>query len=250
MAGGDYDGDGDLDRGGGTAAQDPVRGRNEGGGTFVALTAFSGFGAGVSGLAWGDFDGDGDADLMASYSNAADAVFRNDAGVFAKAAVPGTGGNSQTPLWADLDGDGDLDVAVTTASAAQFATVRNDASLSLSSPSTPSAGFAASLVQQSRGSSSGTLTLTWTASTDDTTPAAALLYHVRVGTSSRGLPKYLRMPPANSERGGRRSTPTGSRPASPASRSRACPRAGRSTGRSSPRTPATSEPGLLSRRRT
>lgn len=200
LAWGDYDGDGDLDLAVGNSASDAVLARNDGGGAFVVVTPFSGFGSGVSGLAWGDADGDGDVDLLASYSNGPDAVYLNGGGSFTKVVLPGTGGNSQTPVWADLDGDGDLDVAVTTASAAQFATLRNDAALSLSSPSAPSAGFTASWAEQSVGSSSGTLTLNWTAATDDTTPAGALLYAVRLGTTSNGS-QYLRVPPVNSERG-------------------------------------------------
>ncbi|TBR17026.1 T9SS type A sorting domain-containing protein, partial [bacterium] len=200
LAWGDADGDGDLDLAVANSAQDPVLVRNDGGGSFTVLTTFSGFGSGGSGLAWGDMDGDGDADLLVSYSNGADAVFRNDGASFVKLTLPGTGGNSQTPVWADLDGDGDLDVAVTTASARQFAVLRNDASVTASSPSAPSSGMTASWSEDSVGSASGTLTLSWSAASDATTPAASLLYRVRVGTSSGGS-EYLRVPPANSERG-------------------------------------------------
>ncbi|MBI2362851.1 MAG: VCBS repeat-containing protein, partial [Elusimicrobia bacterium] len=205
LAWGDYDGDGDLDLAvGNTGGGDEVLVRNDGAGVFAVVgpNPFAGFGGDTQDVAWGDYDSDGDLDLLVANNAGQSAVYKNTgAGAFAKVLLPGAQGSMHAGLWADLDSDGDLDVALSSSNGTvQAAVLRNDLSASTAAPSAPSAGFSSSWSEDSVGSSSGTLTLQWTAATDDTTPSAGLLYRVRVGSNSAGS-EYLRIPPANSERG-------------------------------------------------
>ncbi|MBI5595921.1 MAG: VCBS repeat-containing protein [Elusimicrobia bacterium] len=202
VAWGDYDNDGDLDAlVANLAAEDEVLLRNDGGGTFTKIT-LTGTGGYSDGIAWGDYDGDGDLDALVANGVAEDEVLlRNDGGgTLTKVTLTGTAGNSLAVAWGDYDNDGDLDALLANYDNKDELLLRNDLAVSTAAPSVPSAGFAASWSEDSVGSSSGTLTLQWTAATDNTTPAAALLYRVRVGTNSAGS-EYLRIPAANSERG-------------------------------------------------
>ncbi len=145
----DYDGDGDLDLYV-THYGANVMLRNEGGCRFVDVTVATGTAGGETdfsaGATWGDFDGDDDLDLYvtnyvefdsssasgaasmqfdmavpftlnpASYSPAANRLFRNDGGRFAEIAsevgVANTEGRSLSATWTDFDEDGLLDLYV------------------------------------------------------------------------------------------------------------------------------------------
>ena len=65
--------------------------------------------------AWVDVDGDGDLDLFVAFRDRANALFRNDRGVFTDAAPAlGLADPRKTvgAVWFDADEDGDLDLAV------------------------------------------------------------------------------------------------------------------------------------------
>lgn len=117
---GDFDGDGDADLLVGFA---PGAGsvltlyRNESG-RFVDHTAAAGLGlegGAVRQTSWIDFDADGDLDLFVAFRDRANALFRNDGGVFRDvAASVGLEDRRRSvgAVWLDIDADGDLDVVV------------------------------------------------------------------------------------------------------------------------------------------
>ncbi|MFH1725394.1 MAG: FG-GAP-like repeat-containing protein [Elusimicrobiota bacterium] len=188
LAWGDYDNDGDLDLAvANQSGEDEYIARNNGNGTFTKIE-LTGTGGDSRGIAWGDYDNDGDLDLAVSNrSPQADYVLRNNGdGTFTAIGLPGTGGDSYGIAWGDYDGDGDLDLAVAGQGGADQYIARNDIAGTHSSPTAPSAGFSSSFQEHSPGSASGILTLQWAAGADSETPAAALNYFVRVGTTPGG----------------------------------------------------------------
>ncbi len=119
---GDYDNDGDLDillagdSGIGTYIADVWR--NDGGGTFAAISA------GLNGLnngfvAWGDYDNDGWLDILLTgdASSAPNAqttdLWHNDTdGTFIEITTSLSGVAGSSVSWGDYDNDGDLDIAL------------------------------------------------------------------------------------------------------------------------------------------
>ncbi len=176
---------------------------NNGNGTFtqagVTLT-----GAASGSLTWADYDNDGDSDLLVTgrdYSGhwncsaagcwhdesaSVGTLYRNTSGAFT--ALTGSIGTlfKSAAAWADFDGDTKLDLVLTgcateaAGSCTDFTTVlyRNATRFANAAPATPSA-----LAVSIDGAS---VTLSWTAPTDDRTPAAGLTYNLRVGTSITG----------------------------------------------------------------
>ncbi len=117
---GDFDGDGDADLlvgfapGGGPVIK---LYRNDKG-VFSDATAAAKLAVDSGAVrqpVWVDYDADGDVDLFVAFRDRANALFRNDAGVFTDIA-PSIGladpRRSVGAVWADLDADGDLDVVV------------------------------------------------------------------------------------------------------------------------------------------
>ena len=186
---GDLDGDGDLDfalsgdDGGGNILLRLYRNNT---GTFVDIVAgLPGVHTGE--LEWADYDNDGDCDLLATGRDAAGTpvsiVYRNNgSGVFSDAGLGLTGlWNQSSAAWGDYDGDGDLDLALTGQDAAgtdMIKIYRNDSSTPNTSPSVP--GGLSAIVNGNE------VIFWWTASTDTETPAAALSYNLRVGTTAGG----------------------------------------------------------------
>jgi len=190
---GDFDNDGDLDLV--VAGREPSFAystriyRNDGGGIFadtgIALPAIS-----SGAVAWGNYDNDGLLDLLLTGSpDGSDAasftrVYRHTiaAGVhvFADAEVGLTGMLASDVAWGDFDSNGSLDIAA--AGRSPFGTVgmelwRNYA-VPNTLPTTP-VGLT-SLV------AANIVSLSWTGATDAETPATALTYNLRVGTTPGG----------------------------------------------------------------
>ena len=183
----DIDNDGDLDLalcgGNGTFATHFDLYRNDGG-TFVALGA--GLPAVHAGdLRWGDFDNDGDPDLAVTGLDAGDApivrIYTNTSSVFADSGLGLVAmANAGTSAWGDYDNDGDLDLFVAGHDLVgqSIKIYRNDGAPANPPPTVPGTATAAV--------SGADVTFSWGASTDTPTPAAALTYNLRVGTTPGG----------------------------------------------------------------
>jgi len=183
---GDFDHDGDLDLLFGGNSNDGFITRlyrNDGG-------TFSDVNAGLlpvlwASAAWGDYDNDGDLDLiLEGYDPVAQVarsiLYRNDAGTFVDS------GNTFHNLylgvvsWADYDNDGDLDLlsAGNEVGADLVILDRNNSATANLAPAAPS-GLAVEFV--------GTDTrFSWSAASDDHTPAGGLGDNLRVGTTPGG----------------------------------------------------------------
>jgi len=202
----DYDNDGTPDfsycgatNGSGLQAQ---LWRGNGAGLFSQNTS-NALGAVVNGeTTWGDGDGDGRSDYLLSSSAGLGVFFNRGNGTFAQdPGVPSfsldNGGND----WGDYDRDGDLDIYANGKPNTIFGgpyvsrLLRNALDISNAPPSAPTA-------LGTTNASGLRVTLTWSAPADDTTPAAALSYDVRIGTSSGG--RQIASPPADSTTGIRR----------------------------------------------
>ena len=115
LTAGDLDNDGDLDlvvpRSGGTIAVM----RNNGAGSFTALTAAASNGNDPRKAALGDIDADGDLDMLVPLSAGGGAVgvyFNNGSGSFSNPISYTGAANAVYVVLGDVDRDGDLDYAV------------------------------------------------------------------------------------------------------------------------------------------
>ena len=186
---GDYDGDGDLDlllTGHTDVAGDVSRIYRNDAGDFVDI------GAGLIGITrgaagWGDYDNDGDLDILLSGATSATAsgllscIYRNDGGdVFVEIDVGLRAGYAGMAEWGDYDNDGDLDIflAGRRGYVRTAEIYRSDGVPANLLPTAPG-GLAA-------GMAGNRLTLSWSAAVDAETPAAALSYNLRVGTTPGG----------------------------------------------------------------
>ncbi len=203
---GDYDADGELDLlmgggGMGRAKYGPLW-RSNGDGTFTQVS-FPGWDLGYTGLDspvgldLGDLDGDGFAEFLVTgyyewqwtyppYAAGATAVselwLNDQGGGFRRGWIPNLPVYSHGAIVsADYDQDGRLDF-VTVGNQGPIRLFRNDASFSNQPPTAP-AGLGSV-------AGPGYVTLSWGASTDDTTPSAGLSYNVRIG-SAPGLSDVL-----------------------------------------------------------
>ena len=182
---GDYDSDGDLDlivgRGNYQALYQCRVYRNDNG-TFTDIEA--GIDGCDSGEAiWGDMDNDGDLDVAkVGYHEAAHPwcrVYRNVDGVFTPVARLQYAQYSSLE-WADFDDDGDLDLLLTGNDGSEpIARVMlnnsNRPYLAPAAPGSPTASLEDCIVNFS-----------WTAGSDDTTPAVGLSYNLRFGLTPGG----------------------------------------------------------------
>jgi len=120
----DIDGDGDLDlfvTNEGSSANNENLYRNDGGGTFTAITTgdLVNNGGSTMSSSWADYDNDGDLDVYLCNDGSDNALFRND-GNFNFTKITGdpvtmTNSHSFSAAWSDIDNDGDLDLFVTNA---------------------------------------------------------------------------------------------------------------------------------------
>jgi hypothetical protein len=191
VAWGDFDVDGDLDLAIAGISSGPYVTkvyRNDGGGVFTDIGAPL-VGTAWSSVAWADCDNDGDLDLAsAGYdgSMAITQIYRNDGGsAFTDLSAPltgvsqGDGGHSLA--WGDHDNDGDLDLAISGLNLSSGPVSRiyqvNLDTIN-ASPASPTA------LSATPGATS--VSLTWSAPTDDLTPAVGLSYDLRIGTAPGG----------------------------------------------------------------
>jgi len=200
IAWGDYDNNGDLDIA--VSGMDSsfnyrfIIYRNNGDGTFTQVAEPMGANQGVfcSSIAWADYDNDGDLDIAVSGQDGSFLrrfiIYRNiGADSFTNIAEPmgaNQGVNWSSLAWGDYDNDGDLDIAVSGEDAVnkRFIIYRNDNN-AIKVNERPSAPTLVSpdgniyykdLID--------TITFTWTAATDDTTPINGLSYNIYIGKSS------------------------------------------------------------------
>ncbi len=150
-------------------------------------------------VTWADYDSDGDKDLLVSGEWLGDGeifgrslVYANSGGTFALASEPlpapiaGNAGGAFT--WFDVDSDGDLDYFVAGAYyvaggnglvEARAQLFRNDASAANSAPGAPGNVNATN-------TGPGSVTLSWTAPSDDATPSSSLTYDIELTTLGSG----------------------------------------------------------------
>ena len=181
VAWGDYDNDGRLDillAGEGADGLITEVWRNTGSG-------FTNINAGLPGVyycsvAWGDYDNDGRLDILLAgldiNYNLITQVWRNTGSGFTNINAGLTGLYNCSVTWGDYDNDGQLDILLAGVGPGAIAQVwRNNVPFSNAPPTAPT-GLS--------GTASGsTVTLNWTAPTDDHTPVAGLGYNVRIGTT-------------------------------------------------------------------
>jgi predicted nucleotidyltransferase len=207
VAWGDYDNDGKLDilltgKNSSGAYVSSVY-RNDGGNVFSDIgPQFTGIAYGSA--TWGDIDNDGKLDILTAgfdtstttvtkvYRNAGGGSFTN-----LNTGLPGRGYSSAA--WGDVNSDGKLDVLLagtnTISSAPDTKIYRNNAIVANSAPGTPS-------YLTFSFPTTTSLTMTWNAPTDSSTPAAGLSYNLRVGTSPGASNVFSSM--ANTANGSRR----------------------------------------------
>jgi hypothetical protein len=186
VAWGDYDNDGDLDllfAGNSNDGWITRIYRNDGG-------TFTNANAGLLGLiwssaAWGDYDNDGDLDLMIiGYDPVAQVhrsiLYRNDAGAFVDSGATFHNLILGTVSWVDYDNDGrlDLSLAGNENGLDLLSLYHNTTATPNTVPSAPT-----NLLVNVLGTS---VDLSWSAASDAQTPAAALSYNLRIGTSPSG----------------------------------------------------------------
>ncbi len=179
---GDYDNDGDLDillTGVSTGLLDiAIIYRNDGNEIFTDLNAnLQGL---IGGAAWGDYDNDGDLDILltgSSGSNAFSRVYRNDGnGAFTDIAAGLQGVSNSAVAWGDYDNDRDLDILLTGAGITKI--YRNESVTSNTLPLAPT-----NLSSMAAGDR---VTLSWSSTTDNETPAFGLSYNLRIGKTPNG----------------------------------------------------------------
>jgi hypothetical protein len=158
--------------------------RNNGDGTFSEDASADLTGVAGS-AAWGDYNSDGRPDILLAgsfySSSTVTEVYRNNGGgTFSEvtnanlSSIPG-----DSAAWGDYNNDSRLDILVTNSSSNSTTKIyRNETATPDSAPSAP-IGLASSV-------SGSRVTLSWDAASDTTTPAAALTYNLRVGTTPGG----------------------------------------------------------------
>lgn len=212
---GDYDADGDLDilvagnlkEVDGTYTHQALRIYRNNNDTFDSLNVIPCIPCqgwfDMTAATWADYDNDGDIDILlagtynpGSQIEGRALIYVNAGGVFADTssllpAPRASGDRGGTFSWLDLDGDGDLDYFIAGQYfvpggnglvEAQMHAYRNDAPGQNAPPSRPT----------NLGSvlpDSVTVALSWTASSDDHTPAAALTYDLQLYRN--GVPVVL-----------------------------------------------------------
>jgi hypothetical protein len=191
VAWGDFDNDGRLDFL--LTGYAPIDGfsvsqlwRNtDNGFTNVPIPGLQGFENGS--VAWGDFDNDGRLDFLITGTpdgtSGISQLWRNTGNGFTNVPIPFLPGVYYSSVaWGDFDNNGRLDFLLTGYAPIDGFSVsllwRNNFP-GLNAPPAAPAGLSSTV-------SGATVTLNWSASADDHTPAAGLNYNVRIGTTPGG----------------------------------------------------------------
>lgn len=165
--------------------------KNDGDGTF-SKTSDTLTGVYNSSLAWGDYDNDGDLDLVligvASGETRTSKIYKNsgESGGYSFSVDAGqtylTAVDQGSVAWCDYDGDKDIDLALTGSSAGGPVTkiYKNDESVENTLPTPPTS----SEFITTYNSTTGELTISWLAGSDNKTPQAGLYYNFRIGSES------------------------------------------------------------------
>ncbi len=173
----DYDGDGDLDFAVANYDEKDRVYKNSGNWYFDMVWASATDSPSI-GLAWGDYDGDGDSDLLfGNYAASNNVVAYAGSDNFTDSWSSPEADYTYQVTWADYDGDGDLDHFVSNISSQSNRLYKNNLSISNSPPAAP-------VITGQPDGLPGLITLSWSAASDDITPAVDLTYQVRVGTCS------------------------------------------------------------------
>jgi hypothetical protein len=183
---GDYDHDGDLDLLFGGNSNDGwiTRIYRNDNGTLIPASAEL-LGLLWSSAAWGDYDNDGDLDfIVAGYDPVAQVnrsiLYRNDAGSFVDSGATFHNVFLGGVSWADYDNDGDLDLLMTGNETGQnIVSIYRNNNLTSNTPPTPPTNLVVNITGTS-------VSFSWSASSDVQTPAEALSYNLRVGTTAGG----------------------------------------------------------------
>ncbi|MCX6335393.1 MAG: FG-GAP-like repeat-containing protein [Bacteroidia bacterium] len=192
---GDYDNDGDLDilltgESGDYQNYNPVSKiyRNNGDNSFTEQTGIILTGVCQSSIAWSDYDNDGDLDIFLTGStaeypyNPISKIYRNNGdNTFTwQTGITLAGVSNSSMACGDYDNDSDLDILLTGDSGSGWISkiYRNEILNPNIKPSDP-AGL------QSYWDNN-CLLFKWNKSSDNTTPAKAISYNLRIGTSPGG----------------------------------------------------------------
>ena len=162
--------------------------KNNGGNSFTAISAAGLTGISASYVSWGDYNNDGLLDILASGYDASipdTKVYKNNGNdtftalSFVAAGLPNT--FSGTTIWGDFDNDKDLDVFVTGFGTLGVLTTlyRNRYNIPNVVPTVP--------VGLKHSTNNDKAHLSWSPSTDNSTPSKVLTYNLLVGTSKTNL---------------------------------------------------------------
>ena len=187
---GDYDADGFIDlliTGQSSSGNIAKVYKNNGNGTFSHQSGIVLATVNNSDGTWGDYDNDGDLDILLVGSDNGtklSKIFKNNGNnTFSDQTSIGLAAIGGAVTWGDYDNDGDLDIIMTGNDGSYNAMTkvyRNNLIATGTQLPNLAPNYPTKLSAEHRGD---TVVFSWTAAIDSTTPASALSYNLRVGTS-------------------------------------------------------------------
>lgn len=192
----DLDGDGDADAVECISSADCRVWKNDGSGTLTD-SGQSLSGGNVKSVSITDFDGDGDNDFVTVNGGGEGGRlwFNDGSAVFSDSMQSMGSADSEALYAADLDGDGDMDFAEAVSSGGSNSVWLNQLDYANTDPSAPSI---TDEPDYRLNYATETITLEWSAGSDDeTTDADLLSYDIRIGTMSGGCEIYCGLFPGS-----------------------------------------------------